>query len=79
MPVSYADEGIPQVRLSMSVAEAQAMAELLSSGSVGADEQRLLDQLWLRTVLIEQWRRVRVLERPAFARRADQVLAALDP
>lgn len=40
---------------------------------------RIMDQLWLRTVLIEQRRRMRVTERDAFDQRADRMLAALDP
>lgn len=76
----YADVGqTPRVRLSMSLVEAQAVADLLSLQCVASDGQRLLDQLWLRTVLIEQWRRTRVAERRAFQERADRTLRALDP
>lgn len=39
----------------------------------------VMDQLWLRTVLIEQRRRVPIVERAAFDERADRLLAALDP
>ena len=73
------EPGTPRVRLLMSVAEAEGLADLLSARIPSKDEQRLLDQLWLRTVLVEQWRRSRIAERPAFELRADQVLAALDP
>src|ERR1039457_1251253 len=52
-PEQHIDEpGSPQVRLLMSVADAQGLADLLSAQIPAKDEQRLLDQLWLRTVLI---------------------------
>lgn len=66
------------VRMGMPVAEAELLADLLLRlpedvrGSV-------LDQLWLRTALIEQRRRMRVNERAEFDVRADRVLAHLDP
>jgi hypothetical protein len=63
----------------MSVADAQALADLLSARISSRSEQRLLDQLWLRTVLIEQHRRVRCIERIDFGLRADRLLEALDP
>jgi hypothetical protein len=79
-PGQHLDEpGSPRVRLLMHVADAERLADLLSAQIPAEDEQRLLDQLWLRTVLIEQWRRSRVAERSAFELRADQVLTALDP
>jgi len=70
--------GTPRVRLLMSVAEAERLADLLSARIPAKDEQRLLDQLWLRTVLIEQRRRVRRDERAAFVIRADRMLKAFD-
>jgi hypothetical protein len=70
---SYVDEAqAPRVRFAMSVAGAEALANLLVVRSAGTGGQRLLDQLWLRTVLIEQWRRTRVAEREAFQERADR-------
>jgi hypothetical protein len=63
----------------MSVADAQALADLLSAQTPARSEQRLLDQLWLRTVLIEQHRRIRRTERIGFRIRADRLLEALDP
>ncbi len=80
MPESYVDEAqTPRVRFAMSVDEAQVLADILPSRIDGRDGRRLLDQLWLRTVLIEQWRRTRVAERGAFQERADRALSALDP
>ena len=79
-PRQHLDEsGSPRVRLLMSVADAEELADLLSAQITAKDEQYLLDQLWLRTVLIEQWRRVRIVDRRAFEERADRVLGALDP
>lgn len=66
------------MRLLMSVADAERLADLLSAQTSAEDEQRLLDQLWLRTVLTEQWRRSRIFERPNFELRANQILTALD-
>jgi len=69
----------PRVRLTMPHAEVQLLAELLSSRPTPRDEQRLLDQLWLRTVLVEQQRQIRRNERGEFRIRADRLLEALDP
>jgi hypothetical protein len=68
----------PRVRLLMSVIDAEGLADLLSSRIPAKDEQRLLDQLWLRTVLIEQRRRIRREERVAFTIRADRMLKVFD-
>jgi hypothetical protein len=79
-PEQHLDEsGSPGVRLLMSDADAQALANLLSSQTGTEVEQRILDQLWLRTALIEQWRRARILDRPDFELRANHILSALDP
>lgn len=79
-PEQFLDEsGSPRVRLLMSVADAQALADQFSAQISSRSEQRLLDQLWLRTVLIEQHRRVRRIERIGFRLRADRLLEALDP
>jgi hypothetical protein len=67
-----------RVRLFMPIEAAEALAGLLAMAPRTPDVQRLLDQLWLRTALIEQWRRMRIVERPAFVEQADRVLAALD-
>lgn len=70
-----------QVRMGMSMQTAERLADvLLELGPDQAEvEHRILDQLWLRTSLIEQRRRMRVSERAAFDARADRMLAALDP
>jgi hypothetical protein len=68
-----------EVRIGLSVTAADALADRLIDKSHRESHERLLDQLWLRTMLIEQRRRVRLSERPAFDRRADKLLAALDP
>lgn len=67
------------MRLLMSLSDARALADVLSSSLDDPSEQRILDQLWLRTALIEQWRRTRIAERRAFQERADRTLSALDP
>jgi hypothetical protein len=77
-PEQHPDKLESRVRFVMSVAEAQLLANSLSLQTVAHVEQRILDQLWLRTLLIEQWRRTRITERRAFQERADQVLRALD-
>lgn len=69
----------PRVRLLMSLADASALADVLSTASADSGEQRILDQLWLRTALLEQWRRTRIVERRVFQKRADRTLSALDP
>lgn len=66
------------MRLLMSVADAERLADLLSAQIPAKDEQCLLDQLWLRTILIEQQRRIRRAERTDFRIRADRLLEALD-
>jgi hypothetical protein len=78
IPEQHHDKPEALVRLVMSLADAQVLANSLSSQTVASVEQRILDQLWLRTVLIEQWRRTRLAERRAFQERADRVLSALD-
>jgi hypothetical protein len=62
----------------MSVVDGERIADLLSAQIPFEHEQRLLDQLWLRTTLLEQWRRTRIAQRKAFQERADRTLSALD-
>lgn len=69
----------PAVSLLMDAGEAERLAELLLMSRGTPMERRLLDQLWLRAVMTEQWRRTPHTDRPAFRRRADAVLRALDP
>lgn len=68
-----------RVRLLMSISDAEQLAERLTAAPPSPAVARLLDQLWLRSALIEQWRRTRLTERSSFAARADRLLAALDP
>jgi hypothetical protein len=62
----------------MPLREAEELADRLSATVLTPQVQRLLDQLWLRSVLIEQRRRTRLSERNQFERRADRILATLD-
>jgi hypothetical protein len=68
-----------RVRLRMSVDEAASLAAELVEVSCTPAVRRTLDQLWLRSVLIEQWRRTNRVERAAFEARANRILSALDP
>jgi hypothetical protein len=65
------------LRLQMSLTDAERFSERLLVERSGASAAMLRDVLWLRVVLIEQWRRVSLDERRAFERRADRILAAL--
>jgi hypothetical protein len=65
------------VRIGMSVVDGEALAEILPRVPADVREQ-IHHQLWLRTVLIEQRRRVALAERARFDERADLALAALD-
>jgi quinol monooxygenase YgiN len=60
--------------LSISLADAEHLSAHLVAerGSLSADALR--ETLWLRAVLLEQWRRTPIVERHRFARRADRVL-----
>jgi hypothetical protein len=69
---------MPAVRMGMSVADGERLADAMFHAPEPVAE-RLEDQLWLRSVLVEQMRRMRIAERDRFAARADQLLAALDP
>lgn len=69
---------MPPVRIAMSLADAQALSSVLLDPSPAVSD-RLSDQLWLRTVLIEQRRRTPRAERAAFDAQADQILQQLDP
>lgn len=67
-----------RVRMGTSVAEAGRLERELHDAAPGISG-RVCDQLWLRTVLVEQRRRTRIAERPTFDERADRLLALLDP
>jgi hypothetical protein len=66
------------VRMRMSVAEGEALDEILHRTPADVTE-RVMDQLWLRSVFVEQRRRTTIAERPKFDERADCILANLDP
>jgi len=66
------------VRIAMSVADARALSSVLLDAPPAVSD-RLCDQLWLRTVLVEQRRRTPRAERAAFDAQADQILRQLDP
>ena len=68
-----------RVRLRMGEPDARELGEQLLTLRGTGRESRLLDQLWLRTVMIEEWRRTHRAEREAFEACADRLLAALDP
>ena len=74
-----AGAGRARIRMGMSQSTAEALAARLADAGDTGVERRLLDQLWLRTTLIEQYMRTRLSERRAFERRADTLLSALDP
>jgi hypothetical protein len=66
------------IRMNPSAVEAEAMSELMPR--LPADvRERVLDQIWLRAVFVEQRRRTNIAERPALEARADRLLEALDP
>ena len=69
----------PRVRMGLSIVNAESLAAKLTESRDPEFRDKIMDQLWLRTVLIEQRRRTRLNERPAFDRRADRILAAIDP
>lgn len=63
----------------MGAIDARAVGEQLLVLRGTVRESRILDQLWLRTVMVEEWRRTHRAEREAFEACADRLLAALDP
>jgi hypothetical protein len=68
----------PRVRMRLLLPDAQALSSVLLDLSPAAAE-RLCDQLWLRTVLVEQRRGTPRAERTRFDAQADQILQQLDP
>lgn len=66
------------VRMGMSVAEGESLSELMPRLPVDVRD-RVLDQIWLRSVLVEQRRRTTIAERDTFDARADAILEELDP
>jgi hypothetical protein len=69
----------PVVRMTMTARLAERLAEHLVDVRGTLRETALCEQLWLRTVLVEQRRRTVTAERAAFDAQADRLLAALDP
>lgn len=69
---------IHAVRMSMSVVAGTRLLEILDRCPADVAD-RVHDQLWLRSTLVEQRRRTRIAERDAFDARADAILEALDP
>lgn len=66
------------VRMSTGLAGAEWFAQ--NSNRLPDDvRQRIQDQLWLRAVLFQQRKRVDLAERDTYDRRADSILAVLDP
>jgi hypothetical protein len=62
------------VRLGLSGDDALRIRERLLSGRGTPEAQLLRDALWMRAVMIEQFRRTPRAERAAFARRANRLL-----
>src|SRR4051794_16396199 len=68
----------PLIRMGLTVSDAESIRNYLDDHDATLTA-RLLDQLWLRSVLLEHRRRVRLAARLPFDERADRLLAALDP
>ncbi len=67
----------PPIRLAMSLADAAQLRALLSDVRDSDRQVALHDVLWLRTVLVEQWRRTPRGDRVSFGRRGDAILGRL--
>lgn len=72
-PEGSSERDVP-LRLHLSISGAQLTAARLLAERGLPSAVALRDLLWLRAVLIEQWRRTPVLERRRFERRADRIL-----
>jgi hypothetical protein len=66
------------LRFSMSSADTERVCAQLLAGRGSPSAVALRELIWLRAVLIEQWRRTPVVERDRFAQRADRILGQLD-
>ncbi|MDQ3933691.1 MAG: hypothetical protein M3340_03570 [Actinomycetota bacterium] len=62
------------MRLDMTIDEAEQLRDRLIDSRGSLRHSLLHDALWLRTVLVEQRRRVPLAERDAYTRRADAIL-----
>lgn len=65
------------VRMGMTLADAEMLERRLLAERCSGWALRLRELLWLRAILIEQWRKTPVIEREAFEERADRVLEQL--
>jgi hypothetical protein len=65
----------PAVRMIMTAEDGAAVEMALSLGA----KEELLDQLWLRTLLINSKRGRSAFEKGEIDRRGDVILARLDP
>lgn len=66
------------VRMDMTVNEAEGISEILPRCPADVRD-RLHDQLWLMSMLVEQRKHTNRNERDRFDQRANKILAALDP
>jgi hypothetical protein len=65
------------IGLSMSLRQAERLSARLLAERGASSVAPLRDLLWLRAVLIEQWRRTPAAERERFTKRADRILHGL--
>lgn len=70
-------EGEVPLRLGMSLSEAERLSARLLTERGSPSVLLLRELVWLRAVLIEQWRRTPAAERQRFTRRADRILERL--
>ncbi len=71
------DDQVPRLRLCMSLEDAEEVREWLLAKRGSSSVAGLREQIWLRAIFLEQWRRTPVSERHRFARRADSILERL--
>jgi hypothetical protein len=65
------------LRMCMSLSEAERLSARLLAVRGSPSVLLLRELVWLRAVLIEQWRRTPAAERRRFAKRADRILEQL--
>jgi len=63
-------DDLPAVTMGMGETEAATLAQR-------GFGQEVMDQLWLRTIMIMQRRQIRLAERDAYDRRCDRLLEAV--
>jgi hypothetical protein len=76
-PDESSREGELPLRLCMSLSQAERVSARLVSQRGDPSVLVLRELVWLRAVLIEQWRRTPAAERHRFAQRADGILEQL--